>query len=120
MTMFTGQTTPSISIPFIQLINWAHLSRGRFVQEISGARYHLVIITHPDMELSSNSIFYALKNPISYVRDCYGSSCSDHTCLKYSGSCVTMFMEQKNHGISVPLMYLFILGRMSILAAIVQ
>ena len=58
VTMFIGQTTPSISIPFIQLIKLGSpLTSGMFVQEIRGAQLYLVINTSPEMELSSTSIF---------------------------------------------------------------
>ena len=40
-------------------------------------------------------------------------------CLKFSDSCVTIVMEQKNHSISVQLMHLFRLGGLSIFAATV-
>ena len=56
------------------------------------------------MELSSTSIFYAL------LGTAMAPVVATITCLKFSGSCVTIFMEQKNHSISVPLMYLFRLG----------
>ena len=112
VTMFIGQTTPSISIPFIQLIKLGSpLTSGMFVQEIRGAQLYLVINTSPEMELSSTSIFYALnKNPSPMLGTVMAPVVAIITCLKFSGSCVTMFMEQKNHSISVPLMHLFRLG----------
>ena len=72
------------------------------------------------MELSSTLIFYALnKNPSPMLGTFMAPVVAIITCLKFSGSCVTMLMEQKNHSISVPLMRLFRLGWLSIFAAIV-
>ena len=58
------------------------------------------------MQLSSTSILYALnKNQSPMLGTVVAPVVAIITCLKFRGSCVTMFMEQKNHSISVPLMY---------------